>query len=91
MPVVNILMLTNFMVMGLLFLVQSFFYFKVSVKSLIRFPIMATTGLFSLIITPLLLQNEVPATPFIQIFFVLYQTLLFFFSTLEYLKIKKER
>lgn len=91
MPVVNILMLTNFMVMGLLILVQSFFYFKVSVKSMIRFPIILTTGLFSLIITPLLLQNEVPTTPFIQIFFVLYQTLLFFFSTIEYLKIKKER
>lgn len=83
-------MLVNFLVMTLLIFVQSYFYFKISVKSLIRFPIMFTTASFSLIITPMLMVNELPATPYIQLFFMVYQTLLFFFSTIEYLKQKKK-
>lgn len=74
----------NVGVMLLMMIIQSFYYFKVSVKSVIRFPIMFTTGVFSLFMTPLLMLNEVPATPFIQIYFMLYQIVVFFFSMWEY-------
>lgn len=82
-------MIINFEIMVLLMIIQTFFYLKIPVKSMIRFPIMATTVSFSLILTPILMINEVPTTPYIQLFFMVYQTLLFFFSTIEYLKQKK--
>lgn len=82
-------MIINFEIMVLLMIIQTFFYLKIPVKSMIRFPIMATTVSFSLILTPILMINEVPTTPYIQLFFMIFQTLLFFFSTIEYLKQKK--
>lgn len=85
------LIMANFLVMVLMMAIQTFFYLKLSVKSMIRFPIMLTTTSFSLIITPLLMRGSLPTTPYIQLFFMVYQTFLFFFSTIEYLKIKKNR
>lgn len=83
------MIIVNFSVMVLMMFIQTFFYLKIPVKSMIRFPIMFTTVAFSLIITPMLMTNEVPTTPYIQLFFMVYQTFLFFFSTIEYLKQKK--
>ena len=83
------LMLVNFLVMIFLVFIQSYFYFKLSVKSMVRFPVMSLTASFSLIISPMLMTNEVPATPYIQIFFIFYQILLFFFASIEYIKVKK--
>ena len=82
-------MLVNFFIMALLMFIQSYFYFKISIKSMSRFPIMFATTSFSLIITPLLMTYEVPTTPYIQLFFMIYQVFLFFFSSIEYRKQKK--
>jgi len=82
-------MLVNFFVMALLMFIQSYFYFKIPIKSMSRFPIMFATTSFSLIITPLLMTYEVPTTPYIQLFFMIYQVFLFFFSSIEYRKQKK--
>lgn len=84
------IMIVNFMIMVLMMIIQTYFYVKISIKSMIRFPIMLTTASFSLIITPLLMMNEVPTTPYIQLYFMIYQVFLFFFSTIEYLKQKKK-
>lgn len=82
-------MFVNLMVMSLMMGIQLFFYFKINSTSMIRFPVMFLTTSFSLIITPLLMTNEVPTTPYLQLFFMVFQVLLFFFSTIEYLKVKR--
>ncbi len=82
-------MLGGLSLMIFMVIVQTFFYIKIPVKSIIRFPIMSITAVFSMIITPLLMTYEIPTTPYIQLFFMIYQVFLFFFSTIEYLKQKK--
>jgi len=83
------IMIVALSVMFFMVIIQTFFYMKIPVKSMIRFPIMSITTSFSMIITPMLMIYEIPATPYLQLFFIIYQVFLFFFSTMEYLKYKR--
>jgi len=83
------IMIVALSVMFFMVIIQTFFYMKILVKSMIRFPIMSITTSFSMIITPMLMIYEITATPYLQLFFIIYQVFLFFFSTMEYLKYKR--
>lgn len=81
--------IVNYLVMIFLVGIQSYYYFKVSPSTLLRMPVVVATTTFSMILTPMLMVGEVVGTPFIQIFFMVYQILIFFFSMFEYVEIKK--
>lgn len=69
------------------------FYFKIPANYVIKLPLIITLAGFSMIMTPLFMSPtyNIPTTPFIQLVFVLIQIFIFFFSVMEYIKIKKEK
>ena len=83
-------LLINYLTMVFLIVIQSYYYFKVNPTTKLRMPVMTSIASFSMIITPMLMGDGIVGTPYIQLFFILYQVLLFFFSTWEYLRIKKK-
>ena len=67
-------------------------YFKIDTNLAIKLPIITIIFLFSLIIGTSTFFNEVLiGTPYIQIFFILYQLIFFIMSCLDYFEIKKVR
>ena len=81
-------LLVNYLIMVFLVFIQSYYYFKVSPSTRLRMPIVVATTSFSMIITPMLMFDGVAGTPYIQLFFILYQVIVFFFSMWEYKLIK---
>jgi len=89
--------LVNFSVMMFFVIIQSYYYFKVNPSTKARFPVMLAITGFSMMITPLLMSSidsngdlfSMIGTPFVQLFFILYQVLLFFFSAWEYKLVKR--
>lgn len=69
------------------------FYFKIPANYVIKLPLIVCIAGFSLILTPLFMSPiyDIPTTPYIQLLFMVIQTVIFFFSCLEYIKIKKEK
>lgn len=86
----------NFAVMIFFVGIQSYYYFKVSPTTRLRLPVVVAITTFSMIITPMLMSSvndegdlfSMVGTPFIQLFFLLYQVLVFFFSMWEYKLVK---
>ncbi len=76
-----------FSLIGLMLII----YFKISVIYAIKFPLIVIIYIFSLILVPYSFDYELIGTPFIQIFFILLQTTILYFSSLEYYTIKNSK
>lgn len=81
-------LLINYLIMLFFVGLQSYYYFKVPVMARLRMPVVITITTFSMIITPMLMVDGVVGTPYVQLFFIVYQMLVFFFSMWEYRIVK---
>ena len=85
---IRVELLINYLTMLLLVVIQSYYYFNVSPSTRLRMPIAVATTSFSMILTPMFMVVGGAGTPYIQLFFIVYQMLVFFFSMWEYRLIK---
>lgn len=69
-----------------------FIYFKIPKNSVFKFPLILILFIFSIIISISLMSNyEIIGSPFLQIFLILFQTIIFLITSLEYFYVKKEK
>jgi len=83
------MIMESIFIMLFLLILNLYVYFGISYKNQIKFPLNLLITSFSFIIGVLLLPVNIPSTPFIQIFFIMFQVVVFFFNAIEYYLIKK--
>lgn len=80
------LVIESIIIMFFFMFISMLIYFKIPVNYAIRRPLNIVNFGYSVIIMPLLFAYEIPTTPFIQIYFLIFQAIFFIFINLEYLR-----
>jgi hypothetical protein len=79
----------GFILLFALLFIELLLYLKLDTRLIIKFPLIATIFLFGLVINVSSLSLQLPATPYLQILLIFFETVVFFITSLEYYKIKK--
>lgn len=67
-----------------------FIYLKIETIYAVKFPLLVVIVLFSFIIIPFTFDFELIGTPYIQIFFIIFQMVILVFSSYEYYTLKNK-
>lgn len=70
-------------------LLELLLYFKLKPNSAVKFPLIAVIYLFALGLNVSSISNNLPLTPMIQFFLIVFETVVFFITSVEYSKTKK--